>query len=221
MYVKLGVQVRSGTKSKWLNKSYTVLSSMLLIARHGKTKWNSMGKMQGQQDSPLTKEGKKQARKLAQVVDTYEIERVVSSPLGRAEKTAKVVSNHANIPMETDDNLKEIDIGRYSGLTKDEVKERNPEFFSRRESNKWTCSWPDGESYKDASERAKEFIENTQQIERTVILAHQSINRVVLGQLLNLSPEEILNMEQKNNVLFEVDSKEEFAKRNYYEILQQ
>jgi hypothetical protein len=38
---------------------------------------------------------------------------------------------------------------------------------------------------------------------------------------VNLSPEEILNIEQKNNVLFEVDSKEEFAKRNYYEILQQ
>jgi probable phosphoglycerate mutase len=79
------------------------------------------------------------------VADNYEMERVVTSPSGRAEKTAKGVSNHANIPMETDDNLKEIDIGRYSGLTKEEVKERNPDFFSRRESKKWTCSWPDGE----------------------------------------------------------------------------
>jgi probable phosphoglycerate mutase len=193
---------------------------MILITRHGETEWNAVGKMQGRQNSPLTEQGRKQARKLARVVETYSMERLIVSPLGRARKTGVIVADYNDIPLETDDRLKEIDIGRYTGLTKKEVKERNPDFFSYREENKWRYSWPEGESYEDASERVQKFISDIEDLRDSVILGHRSVNRVLLGQLLDLSEEKILNIEQENDALFEVKPEINFEKRRYDDILQ-
>jgi probable phosphoglycerate mutase len=192
---------------------------VILIARHGETEWNTIGRMQGQQNSPLTDTGLAQAKELARVVDGYDVERIVSSPLGRATETATIVAEHTGLPVETDHRLREIDIGAYSGLTKDEVHDRDPEFFERREENKWTCRWPDGESYADASERVGDFVRQADSLHDSVILAHRSLNRVFLGQLVDLSPAEILSIEQENDAVFEVTADGRFHKRRYDDAL--
>jgi probable phosphoglycerate mutase len=175
--------------------------------------------MQGQQNSPLTDTGIAQAKKLAKVVDGYDISRIVSSPLGRAKETANIVAKHTEVPIETDHRLREIDIGAYSGFTKDEVHDRDPEFFEQREENKWTCRWPDGESYADAFERVGDFVHKTDTLHGSAILSHRSLNRVLLGQLVNLSSTEMLSIEQQNDVIFEVTHKQEFYKKRYEDVL--
>ena len=51
------------------NSLRTVSTARLLLVRHGQSEWNSVGRMQGHADSPLTPEGRRQAvsaaRKLA------------------------------------------------------------------------------------------------------------------------------------------------------------
>lgn len=192
---------------------------MILIARHGETEWNTVGRMQGQKNSPLTDTGVVQAKKLAQVVDGYDVERIISSPLGRAKETATVVAEHTALPVEFADQLREIDIGAYSSLTKSEVLDRNAEFFEQREENKWTCRWPNGESYADAFERVGGFVRQADQLHDSLILSHRSLNRVLLGQLSNLSSEEMLSIEQENNAIFEVTSNGHFYKRRYDDML--
>lgn len=188
---------------------------MILIARHGETEWNTTERMQGWQNSPLTDTGLAQAKRLAQVVDIYDVERIVSSPLGRARKTATIVAEYTELPVETNDRLREIDIGAYSGLTKDEVHDRDPEFFERREKNKWACRWPDGESYADAYERVGDFVQQSDTLHDSTILAHRSLNRVLLGQLADLSPPEMLSIEQENDAVFEVTVDGQIRKRRY------
>jgi probable phosphoglycerate mutase len=192
---------------------------VILIARHGETEWNTAGRMQGWQNSPLTDTGIAQAKRLAWVVDSYDIERIVSSPLGRARETATIVAEYTGLPVETDDRLREIDIGAYSGLTKDEVHDRDPEFFERPEKTKWKCRWPDGESYADASERVGDFVQQADTLHDSVILAHRSLNRVLLGQLADLSPAEMLSIEQENNAVFEVTVDGQIRKRRYDDTL--
>lgn len=192
---------------------------MILIARHGETEWNTIGKMQGRQNSPLTDLGQSQAKKLSRVVDDYNVKRIVSSPLGRARETATIVAEDTGLPVKIDDRLREIDIGVYSGLTKDEVHDYDPEFLERREKNKWTWRWPDGESYADASERAGNFVQQTSTLHESVIVAHRSLNRVLLGQLVDLSPAEILSIEQKSDAVFEVTADGQFRKRRYDDTL--
>jgi len=192
---------------------------MILIARHGETEWNNVGRMQGQQDSPLTENGLQQAGRLAQVVDTYEMERIISSPLGRAKETSSLVAERTDLPLTSDKKLREIDIGSYSGLTKKEVNSLNPDFFEQREANKWSYQWPEGESYADASMRAKEFIESYDRLNGSIIIAHRSFNRVLLGELLGLSPDETLNLEQSNDVIFEIPLDGQYQKKRYEDIL--
>jgi probable phosphoglycerate mutase len=177
--------------------------------------------MQGRKNSPLTEQGTKQAKKLARVVDLYDMERLIVSPLGRARETGQIIADYTGMPIESDGRLKEIDIGEYSGFTKDEIQESNPDFYSCREENKWTYPWPKGESYQDVSKRIQTFIHDTEDLRNSVILGHRSINRILLGQLVNLSKEEMLNVEQENDAVFEVDSSNSFEKRRYDDILQQ
>ena len=54
------------------------------------------------------------------------------SPLGRAQHTARVVAEAVGLPVEVDAELAEISIGRWEGLTRQEVDERYPGERARR-----------------------------------------------------------------------------------------
>ncbi len=64
------------------------------------------------------------AQRLAR--DEPDVVSLWSSPLGRAYGTAEAVSEAIGLDIETDDRLKEIDIGEASGLTGAQVRERFP-----------------------------------------------------------------------------------------------
>ena len=59
---------------------------------------NQIGKFSGQIDTPLVEEGIEQARKSAEVLKTYNIDAIVSSPLQRAHDTARIVAKIIGYP---------------------------------------------------------------------------------------------------------------------------
>mgnify|MGYP001497765073 CR=1 FL=1 len=69
--------------------------------RHGITEWNTLGKIQGTTDIPLSPEGVRQARRLADRLAGDEVywQGVVSSDLQRAAQTAKIVAHRLEIPV--------------------------------------------------------------------------------------------------------------------------
>ncbi|MBD2845147.1 histidine phosphatase family protein [Paenibacillus sp. IB182496] len=90
--------------------------------RHGRTNWNALGKIQGQTDIPLTKEGLQQADLLAKRLqrDDYRWDAVVSSPLQRAAQTAAVLAEALDVPLlAPDDRLKERAFGEIEGTTEE------------------------------------------------------------------------------------------------------
>ena len=60
-----------------------IKGSTILLIRHGETEWNSLGKWQGQQDSPLTNQGISQAAALGNRLkqSLQQVDRVVSQYL--------------------------------------------------------------------------------------------------------------------------------------------
>ena len=96
----------------------------ILLARHGETDWNAQGRWQGWADPPLNETGREQARALAaQLRDTL-FDAVYASDLGRAHQTAVIVAEPHGVPVVADPALREIDVGRWSGLTRTEIDER-------------------------------------------------------------------------------------------------
>lgn len=100
--------------------------------RHGESIANAGRRMQGRQDFPLNESGRQQAAAAGQWIKDKKIARILCSPLARASESAAIVSAAAGLPEpEPDPLLIELDIGKFSGLTLDEARDRFPEDYQR------------------------------------------------------------------------------------------
>jgi broad specificity phosphatase PhoE len=116
----------------------------LLLARHGETDWNRVGRWQGHADPPLNVTGRRQAAALAARLAGDGITALYSSDLARARETAGTVALRLGLSVVEDPALREIDVGSWSGLTRAEVAERFPEGYAR---------WLEGEIGHDGETR--------------------------------------------------------------------
>ena len=95
----------------------------VLVLRHGQTEWNAAGRLQGHLDSPLTEIGLRQAQRQNETLLDYDLEgfRFITSPQGRARKTAQLALAGIVAEIETSEELKEINMGQWSGITRAEI----------------------------------------------------------------------------------------------------
>jgi len=90
----------------------------IYLARHGQDEDNARGILNGQRDTSLTQIGIEQADVLAQTIEDLDlnIDKIYSSPLQRAYKTAEIVTNTLDITKpEKLDLLIERDFGIMTG----------------------------------------------------------------------------------------------------------
>ena len=98
----------------------------LILARHGETDWNRDGIWQGHGDPPLNDVGRKQATQLAVRLVDVDIDALYSSDLRRAYETAEIIAQAKGLEITADADLREIDVGSWSGLTTEEIATRFP-----------------------------------------------------------------------------------------------
>lgn len=128
----------------------------ILLARHGESDWNRERRWQGHADRALTARGREQARALAERLRDIRLDGIYSSDLERARATAATVAAARGLPVQELAALREVDVGSWSGLTRDEAEERYPDDFAR-----WLgggAGWRDGESYDEMSARVLEAV---------------------------------------------------------------
>ena len=71
----------------------------LYFARHGLTVMNVEGKWSGTSETPLTDEGRAQAKAAGQSAKDLQIDYIACSPLGRAKETAKIIAKEIGYPL--------------------------------------------------------------------------------------------------------------------------
>jgi broad specificity phosphatase PhoE len=87
----------------------------LYVARHGQTQWNEQKLMQGHKDSPLTEQGKEQARQLGQKLKHISFDAVFSSDLGRTQHTAEIAVAERGLAIATSELIRERRYGDFEG----------------------------------------------------------------------------------------------------------
>ena len=159
----------------------------ILLARHGESDWNRTNQWQGFADRPLTDLGRQQARELAERLRETELEAVYSSDLQRARATAEIVAGTKGLEVVTTPDLREVDVGSWSGLTRTEAEGRFPEGYAR-----WLNGgegWDDGETYGQMSKRvlrAIHRIAKAHEGERVLVVAHGGSIRAVHAAALGV-----------------------------------
>jgi len=100
------------------------------VWRHGRTSWNAEGRFQGQADPPLDERGRGQASAAAELLVGLAPDRIVSSDLRRAQQTAQILATRAGLPLQVEPRLREIHLGRWQGLLREEVATLYPQEYA-------------------------------------------------------------------------------------------
>jgi len=103
----------------------------LLLVRHGQSTWNDQRRIQGQLDPPLSELGREQARRLAERLADGAFNGFYTSDLRRARDTASAVAAVTGREAEPRADLREIALGEWEGLTREELIDRYPELWER------------------------------------------------------------------------------------------
>lgn len=98
----------------------------ICLVRHGLTEYNHLRKLQGSSDIPLNAEGEYQAECAAEKLKDEPFDTIVSSPLGRAYRTAEIINQHHHLPIHTMEELKEQHFGTLEGSHIDHIIEKYP-----------------------------------------------------------------------------------------------
>src|SRR5918912_2670523 len=133
--------------------------SRLVLVRHAQSTWNGLGRIQGQLDPPLSERGREQAKRLAERLAHHTWAAIYCSDLARATETAAVIAERVKMTPVPLTDLREVYLGEWEGLTRDELQERYPDLWQRWvEEPSWDLP-PGGEGAQPFEDRVSAALE--------------------------------------------------------------
>lgn len=160
----------------------------LILLRHGQTDWNSEQRLQGHRDIDLNSAGRRQAVQAAPSVAALRPDVIVSSDLRRARDTAGAVADVTGLPVAVDPRLRETSMGKWEGMTRDEVVvDWSAEWDAWRTTSP-DASPPGGESRRQVATRAIEVVHELDagDAQRALLTSHGGTIVGLTGLLLDL-----------------------------------
>jgi broad specificity phosphatase PhoE len=161
----------------------------ILLVRHGHVEGIKPERFRGRADVPLTKLGNIQARAVAQhIASRWRPIVLYTSPMGRCVATGAAISQACKIEARVLDDLNDIDYGAWQWKSYDEARTAGPQLFASWLSTPHLVRFPKGESLQDLVARAADalrFILEHHSNDTVALVAHDSLNRALLLQLLD------------------------------------
>ena len=183
----------------------------LLITRHGETEENKVGIMQGHLPGKLSIEGIEQAKKVALRLKDQKIDLIFSSDLARTADTAKEIAKfHPNITINFTEELRERDIGEYTGKKKSDFG------WDIKDYKVAHLEIKNGETVEQIFNRAKNFLNKiiSKHHQKTILfVGHNGINKALIAAILDKTHEDIKNIENQHNTsinIFEIDENKNY-----------
>jgi broad specificity phosphatase PhoE len=163
----------------------------LVLVRHGETDGQSSVRFHGSADVDLSAEGRAQMQRVAAgLVRVPDV--VVASPLRRSWRAAVIAGKGAPVRLEAD--FREIDFGRWEGLTKQEIQARDPVLYEDWQRRAPGFEYPGGELRSDFRDRVQRGLERLlgNPVRDGLLVLHKGVIRTVVETLSGelLPPEE-------------------------------
>jgi broad specificity phosphatase PhoE len=156
----------------------------ILLARHGETAWNALGRLQGHTDIELNDVGRAQAQSLGEAIASTGVTSVWTSDLARARQTGAIVAEALRLaPPQIDPELRERKFGVFEGLTREQCASEHPEAWQA-----WlaqTGTPPGGEPRQDVTTRLTRALARivASTTEPTLVVSHGGVMRLWLMEV--------------------------------------
>ena len=168
-----------------------MISTTLIIIRHGETFWNREHRIQGHLDSALTPEGIAQAEACAERLIAEPIDQVVASDLKRVRHTAEILLAARALPIAFDAALRERCFGIGEGMTYAEMDNKYPQMFAQAGLVDSEFTLPQGETRAAFHARAIAAIKllaATHEGKCLLVVTHGGVLAAIYRWLNNLPP---------------------------------
>jgi probable phosphoglycerate mutase len=161
----------------------------IVLVRHGHVEGISPERFRGRADLALTARGLSEAQAVAQCIAAgWQPSLVYTSPLRRCLATAEAISQACDIECHVLKELNDIDYGTWQFRSHEEIQAAQPALFAAWFATPHLVRFPGGESLQDLVARAADALRLIleRQADHTVVaVAHDSVNRALLLQLLD------------------------------------
>ena len=162
----------------------------IVLTRHGEVEGISPPRFRGRMELALTELGRRQASALGAAVATqFKPAVVYTSPMQRCRDTGAAIAQACGVPAQVQPGIDDFDYGAWQWKTHEEARAEFPRDFALwKQTPQWMC-FPGGESLQAVALRTADALRQllTRHAHDTVVLvAHDSVNRVILLQALDL-----------------------------------
>lgn len=135
---------------------------------------------------------------------------VWTSMLQRSIQTAADFQDDENYDVKNWEMLKELDAGQFEGMTYDEITEKFPEEAAKRRADKLAYTYPGvgGEGYLKVISRLRDMVREIERIkDHVLIVGHRSVCRVLLAYFMDLTRDDIANMDMPLGMVYAIEPK--------------
>lgn len=135
---------------------------------------------------------------------------VWTSMLQRSAETAEYFDVDDDYDVKNWEMLNELNTGQFEGMTYDEIARRYPEEFHKRSEDKLNYIYPGvgGEGYLQVISRLRDMVREIERItDHLLIIGHRSICRVLMAYFMDLTREDITDMDVPLGMLYSIEPK--------------
>ncbi len=163
------------------------MKKTIFLLRHGETLLN--GRYVGSTDVSLSENGRAMITKKAASFQAKNIEQIYCSPMKRCRETFGLLQ--LNTDVRIDDDLREIDFGRWEGMTFEEILDKDRSLVDEWARAGDSFCFPEGECILDFGKRVNRFSKQIMKAKRNriLVIAHGGTLRHLLCTFLGLDPE--------------------------------
>lgn len=162
----------------------------IVLVRHGHVEGIDPPRFRGRMDVPLSELGERQAERTAERISTqWTASAIYSSPLRRCLQTSQAIGRKTGLDAQPIEGLHDLDYGDWQWKTFEEARRLDPVLFEQWFSTPHLVRFPGGDCLQDLILRTADALRMALSVhaEQTVVLVgHDSVNRALLLQLLDM-----------------------------------
>ncbi len=177
---------------------------MIYLLRHGEVAQADPRRFIGHLDVPLSAHGEAQCHAQARRLSGATIAALYTSDLTRARRSGEIIGRPHGLTPTLVPDLREMAMGRWEGLTADQIRQREPDAFEDWMARIGEFPFPEGESVPDLVARAGpafDAIVARAAGAAVAIVAHGGTNRALLCRTLGLPLARLLALGQDYGAL--------------------